>query len=156
MRFEKNLSRNEIPDADDNGHDDLGNTIIDEEELDKHPHENVIQNKADHGQKDENDEFAASAHVVFALKDETHGGEVVENDGDDEGDGGADQIRNPEHFGEKHQDTEIDQKSDESDHAELHDLSDKLFHEHPSLQAKRAPGPPLRSRQQKKAPQRRA
>ena len=127
MLFQEDLSGDKVPDCHQKCDDEFRNAVIDEPDTDEQPHQHVIQDETDDGEDDEDDEFTAARHIVTALEDVAHGGDVVEDDRDGEGDGVADKIRNAEEFRERDHESVVDEKGDDTHDAELHELRDELL-----------------------------
>ena len=73
------------------------------------------------------DEFAPATHIVFALEHEAHRSEVVENNRNDKRDRGTDEVGNAEYLGKEDHHTVIDNKCDDANDTEFHELGDELL-----------------------------
>ena len=62
------------------------------------------------------------------LEHDLHAGHVVEDQGDDKGDGGGEHIMHVEQADQKIQDAPVDDEGDHTHNAEFHQLFNQFFH----------------------------
>ena len=98
------------------------------QQFDTCPHASVVNQQANNGQHNENDEFATSAHSLFVRKHIAHRSDVIEHHRCRERYGCAHQVVNAEKLRQKSKQAVIDHERNHANHAELHELRKKLFH----------------------------
>ena len=135
MLFQEDLSSDKVPDCHQKRDDDLSDAIVDDHNAHEPPHERIVQDQADDGKDDEDDELATAGHIVAPLEDVTHRSEIVEHDRDRERNGVTDQVRDAEELGERDHEAVIDEEREDTYDAELHELSDEFLHKGPFEQS---------------------
>lgn len=128
VSVEEDLSRDEVPDGDEERCEELRDQVMHTEKLHACPHACIVDPKADERADEEEQEFARFGHVLAVPENESHRSEVIEHRGDHIACRRAYEVVDAEYLREEGKQAIIHRESDDSHNAEFHELGKQLLH----------------------------